>query len=111
MNESKQNQPTIKTLSDIAQVSDYSLMNTLNSDPDATTDGIDYFPRQVFSGHFVPVKPTPIANPEYVAHSKTLFSELGFDDSLALSPEFIKVPGTGYLIIKKSSEKFRGQDT
>ncbi|WP_072680704.1 YdiU family protein [Arcobacter sp. LA11] len=91
MNELKQNQPTIKTLSDIAKFSDYSLINTLNSDPDATTDGVDYFPRQVFSGHFVPVKPTPIANPEYIAHSKEFFRELGFDDSLALSPDFISM--------------------
>lgn len=91
MSKSKQNQPTIKTLSDIAKLSDYSLMNTLNSDPDTTTDGVDYFPRQVFSGHFVPVKPTPIVNPEYIAHSKEFFSELGFDDSLALSPDFISM--------------------
>lgn len=88
MKESKQNQPTIKTLNDLANLSNYSLMETLNSDPDAKVDGIDYSPREVFSGHFVPVKPTPIQNPEYVAHSKELFSELGFDDSLALSPDF-----------------------
>ena len=91
MNESKQNIPTIKILSDIAKLSDYSLINTLNSDPDAKVNGVDHSPRQVFSGHFVPVNPTPIANPEYVAHSKDLFSELGFDDSLALSPEFISM--------------------
>jgi len=26
-----------------------------------------------FSGHFVPVTPTPLADPEYVAHSRTFF--------------------------------------
>lgn len=86
-----QNLPIIKTLDDLAKLSNYSLMDTLNSDPDATADGVDYYPRQVFSGHFVPVKPTPIANPEYVVHSKTLFNELGIDDSLALSPDFISM--------------------
>jgi len=91
MKESKQNLATIKTLDDLAKVSNYSLMDTLNSDPDATVDGVDYSPREVFSGHFVPVAPTPIDAPEYVAHSKTLFSELGFDDSLALSPDFISM--------------------
>ncbi len=87
----EQNLPTIKTLDDLAKLSNYSLMNTLTSDPDATADGVDYYPRQVFSGHFVPVNPTPIATPEYIAHSKSLFSELRLDDSLALSPDFISM--------------------
>ncbi len=84
----KQNLSTIKTLADLAKLSDYSFMDTLNIDPDSKIDGIDHSPRQVFSGHFVPVKPTPIANSEYVAHSKKLFNELGLDDSLAQCPDF-----------------------
>jgi len=86
---SKQNTPIVKTLNDLAKQVDYSLLDTLTPDPKSTKDGVDHFPRQVFSGHFVHVEPTPIANPEYIAHSKTLFKELGFDDSLALSPDFI----------------------
>lgn len=82
---------SIHTLDDLAQHADYSLINTLNADPDATKDGLDYQPRQVFSGHFVPVKPTRIKNPIYVAHSKRFFSELGFSDSLATSEPFIKM--------------------
>ena len=91
MKESKQNLATIKTLDDLAKISNYSLMDTLNCDPDAKVDGIDYFPREVFSGHYVPVKPTPIPKPEYIAHSKELFRELGFDDSLAISPDFMSM--------------------
>ena len=91
MKESKQNLATIKTLDDLAKISNYSLINTLNCDPDAKENGVDYSPREVFSGHYVPVKPTPIDEPEYVAHSKNLFSELGFDDSLALSPDFMSM--------------------
>ncbi|MDX1268705.1 MAG: hypothetical protein R3311_15170, partial [Oceanisphaera sp.] len=64
---------TGSTLAELAAMADYSLMDTLTADPDATTDGADHSPRQVFSGHYVPVAPTPIENPEYVAHSKTLF--------------------------------------
>jgi hypothetical protein len=44
--------------------------------------------RQVFSGHFVPVKPTPLAEPEYVTHSSTFFNELGLSDELALDEKF-----------------------
>jgi uncharacterized protein YdiU (UPF0061 family) len=63
-------------------------MNTLNADPDATIDGDDHRARQVFSGHFVPVTPTPLAEPEYVAHSGTFFKELGLSDELALDEQF-----------------------
>jgi len=66
-------------------------MDTLNCDPDATENGIDHEPRQVFSGHYVPVNPTPIEDPEYVAHSKSFFSELGFADSLAESSDFMRL--------------------
>ena len=87
----KENSTTIETLSDLAKLVDYSLMQTLNSDPDSRANGVDHQPRQVFSGHYVPVNPTPIKNPEYITHSKTLFKELDFADSLALSPDFISM--------------------
>ncbi|WP_417514575.1 protein adenylyltransferase SelO [Marinobacter sp.] len=66
-------------------------MDSLQCDPDARADGLDHDPRQVFTGHYVPVSPTPIENPEYVAHSKDLFRELGFADNLAQSTDFIRV--------------------
>lgn len=62
--------PTIESLDDLAPLVDYSLARTLKADPQARKDGADHYPRQVFSGHFVPVKPTPIQNPKYVAHSQ-----------------------------------------
>lgn len=76
---------------EFVKLADYSLMNTLNADPDSTADGNDHRPRQVFSGHFVPVTPTPLAAPEYVSHSSRFFSELGLSDELALDESFIKV--------------------
>lgn len=82
--------PTISTLSDLAKLANYSLVESLHCDPQATADGADHAPRQVFSGHYVPVKPNPIKDPEYVAHSKEFFSELGFADSLAEDIEFIR---------------------
>jgi uncharacterized protein YdiU (UPF0061 family) len=82
---------TISTLNDLATLANYSLMDSLNCDPDATVNGHDHAPRQVFTGHYVPVTPTPIENPEYVAHSKNLFRELGFADSMAQSADFVRV--------------------
>lgn len=81
----------ISSLEELAGVADYSLLRTLKRDPDATSDGIDHAPRQVFSGHYVPVKPTPIENPEYVAHGRQLFRDLGFDEHLAQSDGFVRL--------------------
>jgi uncharacterized protein YdiU (UPF0061 family) len=82
---------TIKSLDDLAPLADYSLMNTLRADPDATADGVDHDPRQVFRGHYVPVNPTPIETPVYIAHSERFFDELGFCHTLATSDAFMKM--------------------
>ena len=87
----KQTAKTIQTLGELAEFADYSFIETLACDPNATSDGIDYSPRQVFSGHYVPVTPTPIENPTYIAHSQSLFHELGLADTLAISPDFMRL--------------------
>ena len=81
----------VTTFEEFVRLVDYSLMDTLNPDPDATVDGDDRHARQVFSGHFVPVTPTPLAEPEYVAHSSTFFQELGLSNELALDEQFRRV--------------------
>ena len=80
--------PTTISFAEFGQRADYSLMESLHADPQATVDGDDHQPRQVFSGHYVPVTPTPIPAPEYIAHSTTLFNELGLSDDLAHDDEF-----------------------
>lgn len=82
---------TVATLDDLSALADYSLMDTLNCDPEAKADGVDHSPRQVFSGHYVPVRPTPIEDPEYVAHGKALLHELGFADTIARSGDFVSM--------------------
>ncbi len=82
---------TINSLDDLANALDYSLMDTLTPDPDATADGADHNPRQVFSGHYVPVTPTAIGQPEYIAHSGAFFCELGLSDKLAQDENFIRL--------------------
>ncbi len=91
MKDIKQTSPTVETLDDLAPLANYSLIDMLNCDPEAKVDGVDHSPRQVFSGHYVPVNPTPIKDPQYIAHSKNFFKELGFADSLAQSPDFVRM--------------------
>lgn len=85
------NSPLISSLEELAQCVDYSLIQALNSDPDSNENDTNQQMRQVFSGHYVLVRPTPIENPKYVTHSQTFFAELGLSDSLATDPEFIQM--------------------
>lgn len=80
---------TVSALEELAKLADYSLMDTLTCDPEAKQNGADHGPRQVFTGHYVPVHPTGIMDPEYITHSKDLFRELGFADSMAESKDFM----------------------
>ena len=77
-----------KTFAEFAQQADYSLLDKLQPDPQATLDGEDHLPRQVFSGHYVPVTPTPLPQPHYVAHSSGLFRELALSEDLAHDDAF-----------------------
>ncbi len=76
------------TFAEFVQRVDYSLLESLRADPQASPDGQEHKPRQVFSGHYVPVTPTALPAPEYVAHSGTLFHELGLADELAYDDHF-----------------------
>ena len=80
--------PPTATFAAFAERADYSLLDSLHADPQASGDGHDHQPRQVFSGHYVPVTPTPLPAPEYVAHSTSLFNELGLSDGLVDDDHF-----------------------
>ncbi|MBM6551374.1 protein adenylyltransferase SelO [Marinomonas ostreistagni] len=90
-NDTSDQSPKIASIEAFAKLADYSLMNTLNADPDAQKNGDEHQPRQVYSGHFVPVKPTPLPDAQYAAHSQNLFAELGLADELAQQPEFQRI--------------------
>ena len=81
-------QPSISDLATFAKAVDYSLMDRLTPDPDGTSDGNDHNTRQVFSGHYVRVKPTAMAHAEYISHSQALFAQLGIADALVHDNSF-----------------------
>ena len=91
MNAMNKTSAPVKTLDDLARLADYSLLDTLTPDPEAKANGVDHSARQVFSGHYVSVNPTPIKEPHYIAHSKNFFNELGFDDSLVTREDFMRM--------------------
>ena len=67
-----------KNFSEFSQLSDYSFLNCLKADPQSTKDGKDHKPRSVYSGHYVPVVPTAIPEPEYISHSNKLFKAVSY---------------------------------
>ena len=85
------NKKNIETFDELINLSDYSFIENLNSDPDAKHNGDNKYPREVFSGHYVPVSPTAIKEPIYISHSKYFFKELGFSENLLKSDDFIKL--------------------
>ncbi len=80
-----------KNFSEFSQLADFSLMNSLNADPQSTKDGNDHMPRPIYSGHYVPVTPKPIPDPIYITHSKTLFEELGLSSELIKDKKFCRL--------------------
>jgi uncharacterized protein YdiU (UPF0061 family) len=87
----KKSNKNITTFDELIKSSDYSFINKLNSDPDAKYNDDNKSPREVFTGHYVPVSPTPIKEPIYISHSVNFFKELGFSENLIKSDDFIKM--------------------
>ncbi len=79
-----------ENFSEFSQLADYSFLNFLKADPKSTKDGHDHRPRSVYSGHYVPVTPTPIPEPEYISHSHKLFKELGLSSDLIKDQNFCR---------------------
>jgi uncharacterized protein YdiU (UPF0061 family) len=100
MQQIKDSSKPVTTFDEFVERVDYSLMDLLHADPEATEDGHDHYPREVRSGHYVPVVPTPIPKSEYIAHSKALFDELGLSHKLADDEEFHRL-FTGDLSVAK----------
>lgn len=98
--------PPIDNLDKFINLIDYSFMNELSSDPQATKDGIDFRPREVFSGHYVPVRPSPISNPQYISHSQAFFKELGLSECLAQNEGLKKIFSGDLSQVNEPMKKF-----
>ena len=58
---------------------DFRFLRQLSPDPLQEGHAPNHTSREVRSGHYVQVNSTPLANPQYVAHSSALASELGLE--------------------------------
>ena len=78
------------TFSEFLQRADYSLLRSLTSDPEQARHIPNKRMREVKSGHYVEVDPTPLPNPHYVIHSRRFFKELNLPDSIAREEAFMQ---------------------
>ncbi|MFA6903790.1 MAG: protein adenylyltransferase SelO family protein [Gallionellaceae bacterium] len=78
------------TFNAFLQRADYSLLKSLTADPEQARHIPNKRMREVKSGHYVEVEPTPLPNPRYVIHSRSLFDELNLPDSLARDDAFMQ---------------------
>ena len=78
------------TFSEFLQHADYSLLRSLTADPEQARHIPNKRKREVKSGHYVEVEPTPLPNPHYVIHSRRFFNELNLPDSLAREEGFMQ---------------------
>ena len=81
----------ITSFQEFIRHADYSFKTNLRADPASKDDGNDHRAREVFSGHFVPVNPTPLPEPVYITHSYDLFEELGLQNVLIKDHDFVKM--------------------
>ncbi len=96
------NTPAPLSFSAFLQYADYSLLRDLTADPEQTRHVPNKTLRQVKSGHYVEVLPTPLPNPRYVIHSRRFFRELSLSDSAACDGPFMQF-FTGTLAAATSS--------
>ena len=74
----------------IIKIVNDSFLKKLQSNSISGADNCDRDPRQVSSGHYVNILPTPLSMPRYIAHSSSLFKVLGFNEEIASSEDFLK---------------------
>eukprot|EP01124_Arcella_intermedia_P021847 TRINITY_DN3124_c0_g1_i1.p1 TRINITY_DN3124_c0_g1~~TRINITY_DN3124_c0_g1_i1.p1 ORF type:complete len:612 (-),score=67.58 TRINITY_DN3124_c0_g1_i1:184-2019(-) len=76
------------TLPWLATRTDFSLLTQLRADPEYEKYEPNKGSRQVRSGHYVPVEPTPLPHPYLVAYSRNMAQTLGLSDAECTSPPF-----------------------
>ncbi|CAE8604653.1 unnamed protein product, partial [Polarella glacialis] len=75
-------------LQKLLQSADHSWLQQLSADPETEKSAPNKTSRQVRSGHYVRVLPTPLPRPKLIIHSPDMAAALGVSDSECTSQEF-----------------------
>lgn len=77
------------TLQHLGERADHSWLGQLSPDPQTNLFAPNKSSREVRSGHYVRVAPTPLRNPKLVIHSDDVARSLGISDDEVASDDFI----------------------
>ena len=80
----------VDSLEQLAKNADHSWLQHLNADPETDKYAPNKESRQVRSGHYVRLLPTPLPKPKYIIHSKAMATSLGISESDIQSEKFIR---------------------
>ena len=80
----------VDSLEQLAKNADHSWLQQLNKDPETDRHAPNKESRQVRSGHYVRVLPTPLPKPKYIIHSKAMAETLGISEADVQSERFIR---------------------
>ena len=77
-------------LKTFASQRDESWLEQLNADPEQDKHAPNRSSREVFSGHYVKVRPTPLAEPRLVAYSAAFAKSVGISAEECQSDTFLR---------------------
>ena len=84
------NTPATLSFAAFLRCADYSLIRCLTADPEQARHVPNKTLREVKSGHYVEVMPTPLSAPSYVIHSRSFFRELNLSENAAGEDHFMQ---------------------
>ena len=82
--------PATGTLAALSRTCDHSWLDRLHADPEHKQHEPNRTSRQVKSGHYVPVQPTPLRNPKLVSYSSQMAEELDLSEEECESAQFVQ---------------------
>ena len=88
--EPPQQVPQEGTLLWLASQADNSYVAELSPDPESASRSPNKTSREVFSGHYVPVRPTPLPSPRLVIASLEMLRSLGLTQAEASTDRFVR---------------------
>jgi hypothetical protein len=80
----------VDSLDQLSQNADHSWLQQLNMDPETEQYAPNKESRQVRSGHYVKVLPTPLPKPKYIIHSEAMAKALGISEADVQSERFVR---------------------
>lgn len=87
-------------LAPLGTAADHSWLRQLEEDPEAAGNTPNRAMREVRSGHFVPVAPTPLPEPRLVAYSPAVAEMLGLSDEACRSEAFARFFSGDQAVVK-----------